>query len=112
MNKGYQYISLLALNGFIVAVLIFLQCLMFSFLPAIDPSTPTFEQRTVALNFVIRKSVPLIAELAIGVLISFAINKRLFKLSFKKNVWVLLIEFIIVVVSMIVFALGYINKFG
>jgi len=84
---------------------------MFGFLPSIDTDTPIFEQRTVALNFVIRKSVLLIAELAIGLLISFAINKGLFKLPFKKNLWILLIELIVVVFSMIMFSIEYINKF-
>ena len=112
MKKWFLYIPVIGFNGLIVVVLIFLQFLMFSFLEAIDPATPIIEQRNVALSFVIQKSVSLTAELAVGLLISFAINRGIFNLPLKKNVLVLLAEFVIVLVSMILFTFNYITKFG
>jgi len=111
MNKTDQYLLLITLNGLIVSALVFLQFMMFAFLPATDPNTPLGDQKTIAINFVIKKSGVLIIELAMGLLISFLINKKIFKLPFRKNVLVLAIEMAIALFSIIMFSLSYINKF-
>jgi hypothetical protein len=95
----------------IISFLIFLQFMMFAFLPAIDPDTLISDKKTVAINFVIKKSGILIIELAIGLLIIFLINKKLLKLSFGKNILVLAIELAIGLFSILMFSLNYINKF-
>lgn len=112
MNKAAQYLLLIILNGIIVFVLLFFHFMMFSFLPAISPNTQLSDQKSIAINFAFKKSAILILELAIGLILSFLINKKIIKLSLARNICVLTIEFIIVVISIIVFSLNYINKFG
>jgi hypothetical protein len=111
MTKSARFLSVFILNAVIVGAIIFLQFLIFSFLPSIDPATPVSERRATAINVIGGKSVVLIAELAIGLLIGFFIHKRAFVLPLKINILILAIDFIIVLASLLFFCFDYINKF-
>jgi hypothetical protein len=112
MNKHFRYILLFAFNGFILFVLIFIQFLSFAFTMAMDPSIPKIKQRATAMDYVFRTVVPISIAIAVGLTIAFAINRNLFKLSFKKNILIVLGELIVVIASLMLFGLTYVNKFG
>lgn len=111
MNKKSQLLLIIFVNGLIVSILIILQLLIFAFLPAISPHNPLPDQKNIAINFVLKKCEIALIELTLGLLVSFLINWKLFKLPFRKNILIVAIELTIVLFSLLMFSLNYINKF-
>jgi hypothetical protein len=110
MTKTTRFLALFRLNAIIVVTIIFFQYLMFSFLPALDPATSASERRAIATNIIIGKCAVLIAELSVGLLIAFLIQKRALMLPLKLNIWILSIDLVIVLTSLLVFSFDYMNR--
>lgn len=88
-----------------------LQFVRYAFLPAVDPALQRREQRLQAIQFVAEKGILVLLEILIGVLLLFLINRRIIFKDRVRSISVALLEIIILLVSMFLFSLHYVNKF-
>jgi len=101
---------LIILNLGLVFILLFMQFLMFGFLPSISPHLSKIDQRTEAMRFVLSKDLILLLEASVGLVILYVINK---KMNYNRRliVWIFVIELFILLAFIIFFSIDYVNKF-
>jgi len=102
---------LIVLNVAGLAILFFLQYLMFAFLPSIDPATPVEDQNKESIKYILNKDLTLILEAVVGLGILFFFNRIILNGSIKKSLMIFVIELIILFTTMYFFSIDYINKF-
>lgn len=101
---------IILINASVLCVLILLQFLMFAFLPGINPAIPADFRRDYATKFAIKKSVTIGIEAIVGFVVLFLLNTRF--VSKKKSLIILILDFIIITISFLMFAYDYITENG
>jgi hypothetical protein len=108
----FNILSFFLYNGFAYLVLLFLQFLMFAFLPSISSDIPEGEQRRTAIQFILTKDILLVFEALVGLFILYWINRSfVFYGDKKRSILIAIIILIMLLSSIFYFSLDYIHKF-
>jgi hypothetical protein len=99
------------MNIGLIGVLLFMQFMMFGFLPSINPNISEVEQKKEAFQFILKKDFILVLEGIAGLIILYFVNKTISN-NKKFLFFVFIIELSILLTSIIFFSFDYLGKFA